>query len=185
MKPPNLKPGYYWLAANWDNLLPSCIDCNRRRTHEYRVLGGQVTGKGNYFPLAAGNVRARRHTQNVRLRAEQPLLLNPCVDDPSTHMHFGDEGNIVGDSERGRATIEVLGLQRELLVQRRKRVLLLLKNSIAHVKRSYARLAIDANDADAADVIQQELQVIREQYLDDKAPFLAMCRAVVKKELGI
>src|SRR5688500_1280853 len=22
-------PGYYWLAAEWTNLLPSCIDCNR------------------------------------------------------------------------------------------------------------------------------------------------------------
>src|SRR4051794_32743307 len=24
-----LRPGYYWLAAEWGNLLPSCIDCNR------------------------------------------------------------------------------------------------------------------------------------------------------------
>ena len=24
-------PGYYWLAATWANLLPSCIDCNRSR----------------------------------------------------------------------------------------------------------------------------------------------------------
>ena len=24
-------PGYWWLAMAWENLLPSCIDCNRRR----------------------------------------------------------------------------------------------------------------------------------------------------------
>src|SRR5215468_8122036 len=24
-------PGYYWLAYDWDNLLPSCADCNRFR----------------------------------------------------------------------------------------------------------------------------------------------------------
>jgi len=24
-------PGYWWLAMRWENLLPSCIDCNRRR----------------------------------------------------------------------------------------------------------------------------------------------------------
>src|SRR5688572_13150422 len=23
-----VRPGYYWLAANWENLLPSCTDCN-------------------------------------------------------------------------------------------------------------------------------------------------------------
>src|SRR4051812_22350680 len=23
-------PGYWWLAYEWNNLLPSCIDCNRR-----------------------------------------------------------------------------------------------------------------------------------------------------------
>ncbi|MEF9674035.1 hypothetical protein QNM99_25505 [Pseudomonas sp. PCH446] len=24
-------PGYWWVAMDWDNLLPSCIDCNRKR----------------------------------------------------------------------------------------------------------------------------------------------------------
>jgi uncharacterized protein (TIGR02646 family) len=28
------KPGYYWLAAKWDNLLASCIYCNRPNRHE-------------------------------------------------------------------------------------------------------------------------------------------------------
>jgi hypothetical protein len=26
-------PGYWWLAYAWSNLLPCCIDCNRRRQH--------------------------------------------------------------------------------------------------------------------------------------------------------
>ena len=30
-------PGYYWLAASWENLFPSCIDFNRERTQQ---LGG-------------------------------------------------------------------------------------------------------------------------------------------------
>ena len=25
--------GYWWIAMRWDNLLPSCADCNRRRKH--------------------------------------------------------------------------------------------------------------------------------------------------------
>ena len=33
----SLKPGYYWLAAEWSNLLPSCIDCNRQR-NQYDIV---------------------------------------------------------------------------------------------------------------------------------------------------
>src|SRR5713226_966814 len=28
------KPGYYWLAASWENLLPACIDCTRERNQK-------------------------------------------------------------------------------------------------------------------------------------------------------
>ena len=51
------KPGYYWLAAEWTNLLPSCIDCNRERGHEYED-GREVTGKANKFPLVDETKRA-------------------------------------------------------------------------------------------------------------------------------
>lgn len=182
---PALKPGYYWLAAKWENLLPSCIDCNRRRTHDYRKIGKEVTGKGNYFPLAAGSIRARKHTQRVALRGEQPLLLNPCTDNPALHLHFGSEANIVGDTQRGNATIEILGLQRESLVRKRRRVLALLRNSITNIKSAQARLKAQPDDDLAKQLVRSELKTIREQYLDDSAPFLAMVSAVVEAELGI
>lgn len=45
------QPGYYWLAADWNNLFPSCIDCNRER--EQIMVKGQAKklGKANKFPL--------------------------------------------------------------------------------------------------------------------------------------
>lgn len=180
-----LKPGYYWLAARWENLLPSCIDCNRRRTHGYQKVGHKVTGKGNYFPLAERNARARRHTQHATLRREEPLLLNPCEDDPSEHLHFGAAGNIVADSVRGAWTVEVLGLQRELLVRQRKRVLAQLRNSITNIKKAKARLARNPANALARGLVRSELKNIRDNFLDDSCPYLAMCRAVVLEELGI
>ena len=184
-KVPALKPGYYWLAAHWENLLPSCIDCNRRRTHEYRKVGKEVTGKGNYFPLAIGSTRARKHTQHVALRNEQPLLLNPCNDDPSQHLHFDDEANVFGHTERGVATIKVLGLQRDPLVRKRHRVLVLLQNSIANIKEARAALKFDPDNEFAKKIISTELKTIKERYLVDSAPFLAMVGAAVKAELGI
>lgn len=179
-----LKPGYYWLAAKWENLLPSCIDCNRRRDHEYQIHGTQTTGKGNYFPLAQGSIRARKHGDTTTLRLEQPVLLNPCEDDPAVHLHFGTEGDIVGDTERGKATIEVLGLLREDLVRKRKTVLTLLLGSITNVKEARRRLAVDPNDDLAKGLMLRELKAIRESYLGAHAPYLAMCRQVVDAELG-
>ncbi len=46
--------GYWWLAMDWNNLLPSCIDCNRRRGQ--RIVGASGAadvnaGKQAIFPL--------------------------------------------------------------------------------------------------------------------------------------
>src|SRR5712691_15858 len=41
-------PGYYWLAYDWRNLLPSCEDCNRPSTQK---TGGQLIGKWDQFPV--------------------------------------------------------------------------------------------------------------------------------------
>lgn len=41
---PNKKPGYYWLAADWDNLLLSCRNCNQKLTHS---IYGNINKKNN------------------------------------------------------------------------------------------------------------------------------------------
>lgn len=96
-------PGYWWLAMEWDNLLPSCIDCNRKRKqitpkasdnllalvtdeHERRKASVMNTGKKDTFPIAGP--RAKDHTKPDQLVAEVPYLLNPCVDNPDEHLEF-------------------------------------------------------------------------------------------------
>ncbi|MEL7681804.1 hypothetical protein AAG602_11610 [Citromicrobium bathyomarinum] len=96
-------PGYWWIAMAWDNLLPSCIDCNRKRyqitptgdvsqvrLHEATLGFSRSstvgTGKKDSFPLAAGGVRATR--ADDPLSAEKPLLLNPCEEDPGEHLEY-------------------------------------------------------------------------------------------------
>ena len=39
------KPGYYWLAARWENLLPSCTDCNSPRK---QVMAGVTVRQDDY-----------------------------------------------------------------------------------------------------------------------------------------
>jgi hypothetical protein len=92
-------PGYWWLAAVWTNLLPSCPACNQRRKHaqyapgmtleelEYELLRAPaiVTGKGNAFPVKGGNWVA---IEGGDLALEEPLLINPCERNPEQHLEW-------------------------------------------------------------------------------------------------
>ncbi len=122
-----LKHGYWWLAADWDNLLPSCPSCNRRGEHfitdEDRK---RVSGKGMYFPLKDEEKRA---TEPGMEAEEEPLLLHPCNDEPPEHLAFvvekgADEAWVLPkcDSlgerdEKGDTSIRLLGLNRFQLVK--------------------------------------------------------------------
>ncbi len=101
-------PGYWWLAADWTNLLPSCLDCNRRRFQptpkDFASLTGILdaqqrkgfsplkTGKESCFPISATGVRmmSRPDTSLAAsaLAAEDALLLNPCTHVPEEHLRF-------------------------------------------------------------------------------------------------
>lgn len=94
--------GYWWLAADWMNLLPSCIDCNRRRYQvlptpdtaslvELRASGKPIwqTGKENAFPVMPGT-RAFGLGSDLdqEVLTERPYLLDPCRDTPDDHLEF-------------------------------------------------------------------------------------------------
>jgi hypothetical protein len=83
------KPGYYWLAATWTNLLPSCIDCNRPRYQDVGDDDPEVAGKANKFPLRNERSRARRPGDE---ELEERLLLNPYLDRPGDHLTFMPDG---------------------------------------------------------------------------------------------
>lgn len=96
-------PGYWWLAMEWSNLLPSCIDCNRRRNQKTPKPGEDrlvalradgdfdrsrsiLSGKQSAFPLMVGSAHAARPDDDIE--AEKRLLLDPTRDDPDRHIVF-------------------------------------------------------------------------------------------------
>ena len=91
---PLTRPGYWWLAYAWTNLLFACEICNRRF-------------KRSAFPLRDPAGRARCPDDDLAI--EEPLFLDPTVDDPEAHIgwHGPDP---VALTERGRATIAALDL---------------------------------------------------------------------------
>lgn len=123
-----VKPGYYWLAYNFDNLYFSCNRCNS-------------SYKKNYFPLADETTRAKNHTENIA--NEDPLIINPFID-PSTHLVFKRE-KIKAKSIKGKETIKRTGLNRKVLSQERLEYLLLL-DTLAKVARGISPEAIEAQN---------------------------------------
>jgi uncharacterized protein (TIGR02646 family) len=100
-----VKPGYYWLAYDWSNLLFCCQLCNQRF-------------KRNYFPLTDPRRRAKSHNDDIG--SEQPLLINPAVEDPATFLEFRENlVHAIGGNARGEKSIEVFGLNRRELEDHR------------------------------------------------------------------
>lgn len=107
-------PGYYWLAYEWDNLFPACIDCNRYRKHGADKDEG--AGKADRFP-----VEGFRASEPDEEKKEIALLINPSKDEPNDHLQFLDTGEVVSRTEMGEQTLHLLGLnRREVLVKARK-----------------------------------------------------------------
>ena len=114
-------PGYYWLAYDWKNLLPSCIDCNRFRHYGERVPGAtradSGAGKADRFPLKLGSDHVVVPDDEVR---ETPLLIDPTRVDPSGHFEFMSNGIMKPKTEEAEITLRVIGLNRADLVEQRE-----------------------------------------------------------------
>ena len=140
--------GYEWIAMQWENLLPSCIDCNRARNQlipdPNSAADAWITilvGKADQFPIAAGSARWRYGGNEA---GEQPLLLNPCTDDPSKFFDFPDTGVLLPKTglsahDRLRATesIRVYALNRKNLVDERRRHVLRLELTFKLIRTLY------------------------------------------------
>ena len=114
---PFTRPGYYWLAYNWENLLFECVACNQ-------------THKRNLFPLIDDNQRALSHFHPVA--NETPALLDPSNpnDDPSNFISFRAEYVFaLNGNQRGQTTIDILELNdRPDLVEQRREKIAVLRN---------------------------------------------------------
>lgn len=157
-------PGYFWLAYEWKNLLFSCEICNRIH-------------KGNTFPLKDEGRRATRPEHD--LGAEGPLLIDPATQDPNAFLGFrGEVAFAVDGSDEGRTTIEVLGLNRDDLLESRAGVLRTLKL----LARARDRLLARGDDLDARD--RADLEALEEGLRSAEAApaeYAAMARALLRR----
>lgn len=116
---------HYWtLAFNWQNMYLCCETCNR-----YKL---------NWFPVEGLRASLTQSFSQI-IRNEKGLLVDPCHDNPEDHFNYEPNGMIVPKTKKGEVTIDILKLNREELVERRRReyrVLLLQLQTIPHEKLS-------------------------------------------------
>lgn len=192
-----LKPGYWWLAAHWGNLVPSCILCNRE-TNQILFDGSILkTGKGDRFPILDETTRATTEGGEV---TETPLLIDPCSDDPGDYLCYVvrdgkcimvpkvDNSDDLRNS-RARASIDIYGLNRAPLVRDRTRYMKRISYALRQLERQVALLdaAGPETTADIEAEIAESLEFL-DAHADGKDRFSAMARWLIQpvyEQLGI
>ena len=121
--------GYYWLTYEWSNLLLSCQQCNSFKSDKFPLA---PTGKRVWVPIYKNGELSQIDclANSETLKAENPLLLHPEIDEPAEHFVFWPNGEMEGVTECGKLTIELCKLNREPLVLKRKEIVDLFLNRI-------------------------------------------------------
>ncbi|HEV7506748.1 MAG TPA: hypothetical protein VGS07_17785 [Thermoanaerobaculia bacterium] len=157
------RPGYYWLAYSWSNLLVACEKCNREC-------------KRTQFPLANPEKRARCHRNSIA--DEVPLLIHPALEDPQKHIRFRKDAP-EGLTCAGITTIRVLNLDTrpELVEVRVKKF-----KRLARLLDAYRNSSKDASDpvwsAWRADALRDF-----EEEMHPNSEFSAMASALLSNQL--
>ncbi len=210
-RPKNVGTGYFWMAAVWENLLPSCIDCNRER---YQLMFDPLTGvlaknekkagKHDHFPLSGPKATVvfdksfiiNNVTLAATVTAEKSLLLNPTIDQVDALFTYTHEAIIAPSSkamasqtdlDRVDKTIELLGLNRVGLVAKRKEVLLSLNVLLYTVDKLTLLLGDSTLPAASRELVKDLLYYLFKEIqrtCEPNFPYSLMCKTVVEKRLG-
>lgn len=109
---------YRWLVFEWSNLLMVCKWCNAKKKDHFPLKNEKkriLFSQRQDFPVDCKSL----------LEIEEPLLLNPELDDPMEHLVFlPPDGQIAckNGSLKGKKTIDVCGLDRDGLKEEYKRL---------------------------------------------------------------
>ncbi|MBB5411041.1 uncharacterized protein (TIGR02646 family) [Paraburkholderia sp. HC6.4b] len=192
--------GYWWLAANWENLLPSCIDCNRRRNHRVLVQGMTLeqlaaerevlVGKQDQFPITGH----RAFNEGDDCTLEAPLLIDPTSVDPSTHLTWSFDQNlsvavpVVGEGHEdpvGIATIYTFALNRQGLVEARTEVLTALQTKMVTIRKTLSKAAAKTDEDARNDLIELAVDLIKQvrQFGDTSKEYSAFVNAFFRDQL--
>jgi hypothetical protein len=103
---------------------------------------------------------------------EKALLLDPCFDDPAEHLKFSKDGLCHRLTERGEATITVIGLNRADLVEARRQAW---KDAVAQAQLLLTAVFSGQN----SDGESYKLKLAR--FISGELPYTAVTRTALKE----
>lgn len=202
------KPGYYWLAAEWENLLLACPFCNQTNTHEISENGNIqeiVLGKLNQFPLDSGGYRLDstdgnnyfndkyRYDQAFKREEAARLLLKPCTDERiDKYFKYEDSGVILANYEladielrKASTSIRVYALQRLGLVQNREAKIIEIKAQIRRVEEALLNYnkSLDKSEEEIVwfeGILRREMQILAD-FKKPSQEYAGLARYIIDK----
>lgn len=195
-----LKPGYYWLAADWDNLLLSCNNCNRKTTQEEFEGESFTMGKANQFPIDDERVRCKSHKGNIEKEECVRLLINPCTEDPEEYLEYLENGAIKAKDQpdafkvkKAERSISVYALLRDPLVKERAKLVKDIQYHIADLLEIREEIVIAKKEGDKSqeDRYYKKLQRVLDklsEYVAPDQPYSAVAKQFIEpilKENGL
>ncbi|MDO7896890.1 hypothetical protein [Pseudomonas citrulli] len=191
--------GYWWLASDWSNLLPSCIHCNSSEYHEIHTFtaeqpykqkvkeGTYKLGKYDAFPILG----QRAMTKGDDLSAEDACLIDPTRQDPNKHLHWIVERGLsliaplkVGNNwdPYGLATYQIFGLNRVNLVEARTELMLEIQNQLLKAENALKTAATLVPGEPFFEYLRKDAKTIFEELKARSAPskpYSAMVKKLV------
>lgn len=195
---PNPKPGYYWLASDWDNLLLSCRNCNQKLKHFTVGKNDKETmGKMDQFPLDDGGVHIQNHTGNLLEEEPYRLLINPCKEDPEEYFKYDIKTGVVmpkslmvKEKKMAEESIRVYVLQRVPLVQAREKKAIEILAQIQRVKEAVKNVNDYLDDSSGYKkiyfdkILKKELKKLK-QFLSPNEEYLGLAKQIINEFLEI
>ncbi|MEM6686588.1 MAG: hypothetical protein AAF617_12475 [Bacteroidota bacterium] len=186
----NSKPGYYWLAADWDNLLFSCRNCNQK-SRQATATAEEIKsmGKMNQFPLFDESKRVRSHADDIAEEEKVRLLLNPCKENPEEYFMYDIDSGVIKPKQRKEflkqralSSIKVFALQRVPLVIEREKRAILISAQMQRVEEAFINYNDFVNDPQRserfANVLQREMETLQ-NFLEPTQEYLGLARQMI------
>jgi uncharacterized protein (TIGR02646 family) len=186
----NSKPGYYWLAADWYNLLLSCRNCNQKsKQSTMNVEEAKSMGKMNQFPLFNEEKRARSHENDLGQEEKVRLLLNPCIENPEEYFKYDMNSGVIKPSKRKKflkqralSSIKVFALQRVPLVIDREKTAILISAQMQRIEEAMFNFNDFSDDPIRSErfskILHREIETLQ-SFLNPQEEYLGLARQMI------
>lgn len=134
--------GYFWLGYEWTNLLPTCSQCNLKKSNIFPLENeeNRISDDLDVERIFVNDMFDFKYFKgnSIKLKSEEPLLLNPELDKVEKHLLFHGNGEVEGLTKKGKVSIAVYDLNRIGLISARRKLIHSIKTELIYALIDWA-----------------------------------------------